>query len=91
MKDADAHTQAQTVADAGAWFFNVATSVLIVFVNKVLMDSKTGYKFTFGKCLWPCEPCMQLVGPCLPCSVLPLLQPPHYAPCIFSQQQPFSR
>ena len=66
MKDAGAHAQAQTVADAGAWFFNVATSVLIVFVNKVLMDSKTGYKFTFGKCIWPFEPCLQLVGMCLP-------------------------
>jgi hypothetical protein len=66
MKDAGAHAQAQTVADAGAWFFNVATSVLIVFVNKVLMDSKAGYKFTFGKCHWPCERCMQPVGPCLP-------------------------
>lgn len=66
MKDADAHAQlrAQTAAyDAAAWFFNVSTSVLIVFVNKVLMDSKTGYKFTFGECLYPCERCILLVGP----------------------------
>lgn len=28
---------------------NVSTSVLIVFVNKVLMDPKMGYKFVFGK------------------------------------------
>lgn len=48
MKDV-AHAHAQSAAaDACAWFFNVSTSVLIVFVNKVLMDSKTGYKFTFG-------------------------------------------
>lgn len=35
--------------DAFAWLGNVATSVLIVFVNKVLMDPKKGYKFQFGE------------------------------------------
>lgn len=35
--------------DVFAWFLNVSTSVLIVFVNKVLMDPKMGYKFVFGK------------------------------------------
>ena len=34
---------------AFAWFLNVSTSVLIVFVNKLLMDPKKGYAFTFGK------------------------------------------
>jgi solute carrier family 35 protein E3 len=36
--------------DALAWFMNVSTSVLIVFVNKLLMDAKHGYAFTFGEC-----------------------------------------
>lgn len=35
--------------DVFAWFLNVLTSVLIVFVNKVLMDPKVGYGFVFGK------------------------------------------
>jgi hypothetical protein len=34
--------------DAFAWFLNVSTSVVIVFVNKVLMDDKKGYRFVFG-------------------------------------------
>jgi solute carrier family 35 protein E3 len=34
--------------DVFSWFGNVSTSVLIVFVNKVLMDPKWGYKFVFG-------------------------------------------
>lgn len=36
------------VFDALAWLGNVSTSVLIVFVNKVLMDPKKGYRFSFG-------------------------------------------
>jgi hypothetical protein len=36
------------VIDVCAWFLNVTTSVLIVFVNKKLMDSRHGYKFVFG-------------------------------------------
>lgn len=39
----------QRVADAGAFALNVTTSVLIVFVNKVLMDDKKGYRFVFGE------------------------------------------
>lgn len=35
--------------DAFAWFMNVSTSVLIVFVNKVLMSPSKGYGFTFGE------------------------------------------
>lgn len=38
----------QAAADSAAWFMNVLTSVAIVFVNKVLMDPKAGYKFAFG-------------------------------------------
>lgn len=34
-----------------AWFLNVSTSVLIVFVNKLLMDPKKGYAFTFATTL----------------------------------------
>jgi hypothetical protein len=33
-----------------AWFFNVSTSVVIVFVNKVLMG-RNGYMFNFGAML----------------------------------------
>ncbi|KAF8060365.1 URGT2 [Scenedesmus sp. PABB004] len=35
-------------ADASAWLLNVGSAVTIVFVNKVLMDSRTGYAFTFA-------------------------------------------
>jgi hypothetical protein len=48
MKQGNAHAPHSAAADAGAWFSNVATSVLIVFVNKILMSS-TGYKFQFGE------------------------------------------
>ncbi|KXZ46534.1 hypothetical protein GPECTOR_42g741 [Gonium pectorale] len=37
--------------DVFAWFLNVSTSVLIVFVNKLLMDPKMGYKFVFATTL----------------------------------------
>ncbi|WIA29992.1 hypothetical protein OEZ86_000090 [Tetradesmus obliquus] len=40
-----------TAFDALAWFMNVSTSVLIVFVNKLLMDAKHGYAFTFATTL----------------------------------------
>ena len=35
--------------DAAAWWLNVSTSVVIVFVNKLLMDPKKGYGFSFGE------------------------------------------
>jgi len=41
----------KAAADAGAFAFNVVTSVLIVFVNKVLMDPRKGYGFTFATTL----------------------------------------
>lgn len=31
----------------GAWFSNVSSSILLIFVNKVLM-SRTGYGFRYG-------------------------------------------
>lgn len=37
--------------DSFAFFLNVTTSVLIVFINKVLMDSTVGYGFTFATTL----------------------------------------
>ena len=43
--------QKRLAADGFAWVMNVSTSVLIVFVNKVLMDRKSGYKFCFGESL----------------------------------------
>jgi hypothetical protein len=36
--------------DVFAWFLNVSTSVIIVFANKVLLDSKNGHAFAFGRC-----------------------------------------
>lgn len=36
--------------DVSAWAGNVSTSVLIIFINKVLM-SKTGYGFRYGQSL----------------------------------------
>jgi hypothetical protein len=42
---ADAHSVG---SNAFAWFMNVSSAVTIVFVNKVLMDHKKGYAFTFG-------------------------------------------
>lgn len=36
--------------DGFAWFLNVGTSVVIVFVNKVLLDGRTGHGFAFGEC-----------------------------------------
>ncbi|KAG2433591.1 hypothetical protein HYH02_012522 [Chlamydomonas schloesseri] len=43
--------EAKMAMDVFAWFLNVSTSVLIVFVNKVLMDPKMGYKFVFATTL----------------------------------------
>lgn len=44
--DAQHHSLA---SNTFAWFLNVASAVTIVFVNKVLMDHKKGYAFTFGE------------------------------------------
>ena len=38
----------QLVGDVSAWAGNVATSVAIVFVNKILMNA-TGYGFKYGE------------------------------------------
>lgn len=35
------------LVDTGAWFGNVSSSILIIFVNKVLM-SEAGYGFRYG-------------------------------------------
>lgn len=35
-----------------AWMLNVSSSVAIVFVNKVLMDQRGNYRFTFGECCY---------------------------------------
>lgn len=39
----------RATSDVSAWLGNVSTSVLIVFVNKVLMDPHKGYAFVFGE------------------------------------------
>lgn len=41
--------ESRMASDLFAWFLNVSTSVMIVFVNKVLMDNSWGYRFTFGE------------------------------------------
>jgi len=46
-----AEASRKAAADTGAFAFNVATSVLIVFVNKVLMDPRKGYGFVFATTL----------------------------------------
>jgi hypothetical protein len=43
------HDGKKLAYDGLAWFLNVSTSVLIVFVNKALMDPKKGYGFKFGE------------------------------------------
>lgn len=43
--------QNRVATDVFAWFLNVFTSVLIVFVNKKLMDPKHGYGFVFATSL----------------------------------------
>lgn len=49
--------------DVSAWAGNVSTSVLIIFINKVLM-SKTGYGFRYGQSLTltVCHAASVLVG-----------------------------
>jgi hypothetical protein len=46
MATTDASTS-HALADTFAWFLNVSSSVLIVFVNKVLLDAHS-CAFTFG-------------------------------------------
>ncbi len=48
------------VLDMLAWAGNVSSSVLIIFVNKILMNT-TGYGFRYGR--WPVE-----VYTTIPCS-----------------------
>ena len=43
-------TEQKIVMDMLAWAGNVSSSVLIIFVNKVLMN-RTGYGFKYGE--WP--------------------------------------
>jgi hypothetical protein len=42
--------RSQFIADGAAWFGNVSTSVAIIFVNKVLMNT-TGFGFRYGASL----------------------------------------
>ena len=43
-----AAARAKLAADAAAWAGNVASSVLIIFVNKALMGAR-GYGFHYGE------------------------------------------
>eukprot|EP00798_Chlamydomonas_sp_ICE-L_P031301 gene31301-6449_t len=47
----DQPTKKDSKMDFVAWFMNVSSSVLIVFVNKVLMDPNWGYGFVFATTL----------------------------------------
>lgn len=49
--------ESRLASDAFAFLLNIASSVLIVFVNKMLMDPRIGYKFTFGARLPPSAAC----------------------------------
>lgn len=51
MKEAGVQVPQALIYDGCAWLGNVSTSVLIVFVNKVLMDPQKGYSFTFATTL----------------------------------------
>lgn len=51
MTASQEHKKTEQLYDVLAWFFNVTTSVVIVFVNKLLMDGKTGHKFTYATTL----------------------------------------
>jgi hypothetical protein len=44
----DPRTADQQRQDVMAWAMNVLSSVLIVFVNKLLMDPRSGFGFVFG-------------------------------------------
>ena len=35
--------------DVFAWFLNVSSSVVIVFINKVLLSEQNGHGFAFGE------------------------------------------
>ena len=37
-----------SAADLLAWAGNVSTSVAIIFINKVLMNTSSGYGFRYG-------------------------------------------
>lgn len=41
------------LADTAAFLANIFSSVLIIFVNKKLMDPKAGYGFMFGESCYP--------------------------------------
>jgi solute carrier family 35 protein E3 len=43
--------QSRVLGDVTSFIANVSSSVLIVFVNKVLMDPRHGYGFSFATCL----------------------------------------
>jgi hypothetical protein len=42
-------SSSNTAASVFAWMLNVSSSVAIVVVNKVLMDQRGSYRFTFGE------------------------------------------
>ncbi len=51
MKTPAPRANGALLADVGAWALNVSTSVMIVFVNKVLMDPRHGHGFGFATSL----------------------------------------
>lgn len=59
--------QHSLLADGFAWCLNVSSAVTIVFVNKVLMDPKKGYAFTYGEHTSSCSACMRCMKPATSC------------------------
>ena len=55
-------SEQKLVLDLVAWAGNVSSSVLIIFVNKVLMNT-TGYGFQYGTP--PVHCCILHDGPCM--------------------------
>ena len=63
MAERNKEAENKLATDVFAWFLNVSTSVLIVFVNKVLMDPKMGYKFVFGELIFVRVSTVQMAVP----------------------------
>jgi len=51
MADDKKLADSKSVIDSVAWFSNVSTSVIIVFVNKALMDKNGDYRYVFATTL----------------------------------------
>jgi hypothetical protein len=72
------HSSSNAAASVFAWLLNVSSSVAIVFVNKVLMDQRGKYRFTFGELRQTHTAVMPLAGKhssCVPWHISPVQRP----------------